>query len=96
MIFSRSIAKKRIAAGERPGWLAAWWPVLADGLSIIAVLALISPFLGMVLAEAGNLPSLTFIAILFVVYFIPFQAVLILSTIWAVKSSWQDDADREP
>ena len=96
MIVSRSVAKRRIAAGERPSWLAAWWPVLADGLIVMAVLAVVSVPVMMWMAEAGNLSLGVLIAVFFVVYFLPFQAVLILSTIWAVKSRWQDDADREP
>ncbi len=89
MIISRTLARKRIAAGERPSFKAAWLPVAADVL-IIALL----------LAALWN-PALTFIYLmqlslfwlvlfLMAVIYAPLQIVIIVSTIWAVRSRWED------
>jgi hypothetical protein len=41
---------------------------------------------------AGTEPSTVVIfLVLFVVFYVPFQAVLILSSVWAAKSRWSDD-----
>ncbi len=89
MIISRTLARKRIATGERPSFKAAWLPVAADVL-IIALL----------LAALWN-PALTFIYLmqlslfwlvlfLMAVIYAPLQIVIIVSTIWAVRSRWED------
>ena len=89
MIISRTLARKRIAAGVRPSFKAAWLPVAADVL-IIALL----------LAALWN-PALTFIYLmqlslfwlvlfLMAVIYAPLQIVIIVSTIWAVRSRWED------
>jgi glucan phosphoethanolaminetransferase (alkaline phosphatase superfamily) len=89
VIISRTLARKRIAAGVRPSFKAAWLPVAADVL-IIALL----------LAALWN-PALTFIYLmqlslfwlvlfLMAVIYAPLQIVIIVSTIWAVRSRWED------
>jgi hypothetical protein len=89
VIISRTLARKRIAAGKRPSFKAAWLPVAADVL-IIALL----------LAALWN-PALTFIYLmqlslfwlvlfLMAVIYAPLQIVIIVSTIWAVRSRWED------
>ncbi len=90
MILSRTLARARIANGQRPSWIAAWGPVLADGLAIVGVLAVLwGPIMGWI---ATWQPSLgVTIAILFVLIYLPLQTVLILSSIWAVKSRWSDE-----
>ncbi len=89
MILSRTLAKARIARGARTGWLAAWVPVLIDA----------ALFAGFVILSWGTLmqwidtlqPSnLATFALFFVLYFVPMQAVLILSSLWAAKSRWQE------
>ncbi len=89
MIVSRQIAKRRIASGERPGALAAWGLVLLDWVIVLAVLALLwQPVMRAIYAaQPGN--GLTFL-ILFVIFFVPMQVVLIISSIWAVKSRWDE------
>ncbi len=90
MIISYSFARRRIAAGHRPGWFAAWGLVGLDALCLIVVFALLwGPFQG--LTAAFNFPTWATIAALFAICFIPMQAVLILSSLWAAKSRWDDN-----
>ncbi|MEJ6399221.1 hypothetical protein [Yoonia sp. 208BN28-4] len=89
MIISRQLAKGRIAKGERPGFLAAWGPVLLDWVAIIAVLALLFDPVMWAIYAAQPGDGITF-AILFGVFFVPMQIVLIISSMWAVRSRWQD------
>lgn len=89
MILSRTLAKRRIAAGVRPSWGAAWGPVMFDAASLAAVFALLwSPFQS--LAQTLDLPLWAIIAALLALGFIPIQAVLIFSSLWAAKSRWTD------
>ena len=91
MIVSRTIAKRRIDAGQRPGWFAAWGLVALDALLLALVFALLwSPFRN--LAESLNFPLWATIVSLLAVGFIPMQGVLIISSLWAAKSRW-DDSD---
>ena len=83
MILSRLLARRRIARGERPGWLAAWAPVAVDAAALLAVFALLFP-VGVRLVEGQPLWSVV-LGLLFVV-FLPLQAVLIVSTTYAVMS----------
>jgi hypothetical protein len=93
MILSRTLAKRRIAAGVRPSWGAAWGPVMFDGACLIVVFALLfGPF--RTLAETLNFPLWATIAALLALGFIPIQAVLIFSSLWAAKSRFRDDADQ--
>jgi len=83
VLISRTIARKRIAAGERPSFKAAWLPVAADVLIIALVLAALWQ------------PALTFVYVmqlpfLMAVIYAPLQIVIIVSTIWAVRSRWED------
>lgn len=87
MIISRSIAKARIARGQRPGFLAAWVPVLLDAAAFVLVAALVWPFLRDAMAGLSVAASA---AVLMLVYFLPSQAVVIVSALWATKSRWQD------
>ena len=88
MILSRSLAKRRIAAEDRPGPFAAWWPVALDTLTILVLLALASGLVGTIAAEAGIDALWEIVGLYFLAFFVPFQAVVIVSTIWAVKSRW--------
>ncbi|MDR9428289.1 MAG: hypothetical protein RI538_07665 [Salibaculum sp.] len=89
MLISRILAKRRIAAGVRPGWLAAWGPVALDAACLVAVFALaFGPFRGLV--AALEMPRGAVIAALVALGFIPVQGVLIISSLWAARSRWQD------
>ena len=89
MILSRTLARRRIAAGRRPGWWAAWGPVGFDFAALLAVLAALwGPFRD--LTVALNFPVWASIVALFLVGFIPMQGVMILSSLWAAKSRWQE------
>ena len=87
MIISRLLARKRIAAGVRPSFRAAWLPVAADIL-IIALLmaALFLPAVTLVM----QLSLFWRILALMVVIYAPLQIVIIVSTIWAVRSRWEE------
>lgn len=87
MIISRLLARKRIAAGVRPSFKAAWLPVAADIL-IIALLmaALFLPAVTLVM----QLSLFWRILALMVVIYAPLQIVIIVSTIWAVRSRWEE------
>lgn len=93
MIISRILAKRRIAAGERPSRRAAWLPVLADCL-LIGLLAIMlwQPALTFVYVMQFSLPVT--ILFLFAVIYVPVQVVIIIATIWAVRSRWDDDPQR--
>ncbi|SEW45592.1 hypothetical protein SAMN04488515_3356 [Cognatiyoonia koreensis] len=87
MLLSRSIAKRRIAAGVRPSFVGAWGLVLADLLSVVlAVLIAWGPFAAWFRANEPAV-GLT-IALIVVLFFIPSQVFLILSALWAAKSRW--------
>ena len=94
MIFSRTLARRRISAGIRPGWLAAWVPVLGDTSVIIGLLVALTGPLGMAAADSGVTSNTAVALFLFIFYFIPFQTIVILSSIWATRSRWRDKADR--
>jgi len=89
MILSRTLAKARLARGDRPGWLAAYAPVAIDAacLALVFVLAW-GPFSAF--AETQNFPLWATIAALLALGFIPIQAVLIFSSLWAAKSRFTD------
>ncbi len=93
MIISRTLAKRAIAQGQRPAWLAAWGPVLADAVIVTGLLSLL--FMPVMTAIYAAQPSngATFL-LLFAVFFVPFQAVMILSSLWAAKSRWSDEPTR--
>ena len=95
MILSRTLARRRIAAGVRPGWVAAWGPVAVDAACLALVFVLIwQPF--RTLAETFNFPLWAVIAALLALGFIPIQGVLILSSLWAAKSRWSETEDKTP
>lgn len=89
MILSRMLARRRIAAGVRPSFKAAWLPVAFDIVVIALILALI--FLPTVsLTIIMELTLFWRIFLLMIVIYAPFQVVIIVSTIWAVKSRWEE------
>ena len=90
MILSRTLAKRRIAAGVRPGWAAAWAPVAFDAACLLAVFAMLFG-LFQALSQAVDLPMWATIAALFFLGFIPTQVVLILSSFWASRSRFREE-----
>ena len=95
MLISRTLARRRIAAGVRPSFRAAWLPVAADIAIIVALLALLwNPALTFIYVMQLSLVWL--IIFLLVVIYLPFQVVATLSTLWAVMSRAQDDDNRAP
>lgn len=90
MILSRTIARHRIAAGVRPGWIAAWAPVAFDAACLLfAFVLLYRPF--QTLVQTNDMPVWVISVTLLVVGFIPVQVVLIVSSLWAAKSRFKDD-----
>lgn len=87
MFLSRSLARARIARKERPGFLAAWWPVLFDTFVLVVLGVALWPLV-QELITGLSLPLA--ILVLFAVYFLPVQAVLIVSSLWATRSRWED------
>ena len=89
MIISRLLARKRIAAGIRPSFKATWLPVAADVIIIAILLAMLwQPALTFIYVMEFSLP-LT-ILVLMVLIYAPLQIVIIVSTIWAVRSRWEE------
>jgi hypothetical protein len=89
MIISRLVARRRIAAGIRPSFKAAWLPVAADIVMISLLLA--SLFLPAVsLTIVMDLSLFWRILALMLVIYAPLQIVIIVSTIWAVRSRWEE------
>lgn len=93
MIISRTLAKSRIAQGHVPGRLAAWGPVFADAVILFGILFAIFPWLIGLLADLNLWVK---VLVLFLVYFVPIQMVLITSAFWAAKSQVppSDDSDQ--
>ena len=89
MILSRILARKRIAAGVRPSFRSAWAPVAFDIIIIARILALM--FLPAVsLTLIMELSLFWRILLLMIVIYAPLQVVIIVSTIWAVRSRWEE------
>lgn len=89
MILSRTIAKQRIAAGVQPSFIGAWGLVLADAFALVTLIILLNaPFRSV--ADALALPTFMIVMALVLLVFIPIQAVLITSALWAAKSRWID------
>ncbi len=89
MFISRIIARKRIKAGVRPSFKAAWLPVAADIIIIAIILAML--FLPAVtLTIVMQLTLFWRILALMVLIYAPLQIVIIVSTIWAVRSRWEE------
>ncbi len=90
MLISRTVARKRIAAGHRPTRRAAWLLVLADAVIIGLVLAVLwMP--AVTVTYVTHMSLIWTILFLMVVIYLPAQVVLIISTIWAVKSRWEEE-----
>lgn len=88
MIISRTIARRRVAAGIRPSWIAAWGLVLCDAVLFFGIAGLTAPYIVCGLAASKGI--WVYVA-LFAIYFIPMQIILILSSLWATKSRWSDE-----
>ena len=89
MIISRILARQRIAAEVRPSFRAAWLPVAADVVMISLLLAMM--FLPTVsLTLVMELTLFWRILVLMIVIYAPLQIVIIVSTIWAVRSRWEE------
>ena len=89
MILSRTQARKRIAKGERPSFREAWLLVLIDIILIAIVLLIIwQPALTFIYMMEFSL-FWTIIFLMAVIY-VPLQTVIVISTIWAVRSRWED------
>lgn len=89
MILSRVLARKRIAAGVRPSFKAAWLPVAFDVVVISLVLAaLFLPAVSLTMVMALSL--FWRILVLMILIYAPLQIVIIVSTIWAVRSRWEE------
>ena len=89
MIISRIVARRRIAAGIRPSFKAAWLPVAAD-IVIIAVLLALLFLPAVTLTTVMNLTLFWRILALMLLIYAPLQIVIIVSTIWAVRSRWEE------
>ena len=88
MILSWRLARARIERGERPGWLAAWGPVAFDMAAVLFVVVLV---VRAYMAMAPQMPVAGNAAVLFVLVFLPSQAALIASALWATKSRWVEE-----
>lgn len=89
MILSRILARKRIAAGVRPSFRGAWLPVAFD----VAVIGILLAWLFLPAVSATMVMGLTLfwrILFLLLVIYVPLQIVIINSTIWAVRSRWEE------
>ena len=83
------MARKRIAAGVRPSFKAAWAPVAFDTVAIgIVLFFLWGPITTFIYVMEFSLP-LTIVALMVVIY-APLQVVVIIATIWAIKSRWEE------
>jgi hypothetical protein len=89
MILSRILARRRIAAGIRPSFKDAWLPVAFDVVVIGLLLAVL--FLPAVtLTLIMDLSLFWRILVLMVLIYAPMQIVIIVSTIAAVRSRWEE------
>lgn len=88
------MARGRIAKQVRPSWPAAWLPVLVDAIILLAILFSFFPMIQSAIAERGFGMGVT-VFVLFGLYFVPIQVVLIVSSLWAAKSRglFQDPSD---
>ena len=95
MVLSRMLARRRIAAGTRPGWIGAWGLVAVDTLTLFAVMALV---FWLSQGLFATWPVWASVTALVLVFFIPLQIVLVTSAMWAARSRWSDDngSQREP
>ncbi len=89
MILSRTIARKRIAAGTTPSWFEAWGLVMTDAILFFGIAGGTAPYIVGGLAQSKGA---WVYAALFAIYFVPMQIVLITSAMWAAKSRWRDEA----
>ena len=90
MIVSRTLARRRIAAGVVPGRLAAWGAVAAD-CAIVVALGIALFLWAFPAMESRGLSPLGIGLLAFVGIYVPGHAALVVSSIWAVRSRWRDD-----
>ena len=90
MLISRTLARQRIDAAVRPSFFGAWVPVWID-------LALVFGTFGLgwwVLFGSSTFHLAIIILTGFFLFFLPLQAVVIVSAMWAAKSRWEDAEDQ--
>ncbi|PUB18449.1 hypothetical protein [Yoonia sediminilitoris] len=93
MLISRTLARRRINAGRPTSRKQAWIPVALDTALIVIVLALaLQPALFFVYYMQLSLFWLALF--FFILFFLPAQIVIVISTIWAVRSRWIDQDER--
>ena len=89
MMLSRALARVRIARGERPSFIAAYAPVAFDAACVVfAFVILYRPFQALV--DTFDASVWAIVTALLALGFIPAQAVLIFSSLWAAKSRFTD------
>ena len=92
MILSRTLARRRIADGVRPSWAGAWGPVAFDAICLVLMFVVFyRPFQALV--ATYDAPVWATVVALLALGFIPAQAVLISSSLWAAKSRFRDEPD---
>ena len=89
MIASLIAGRGRVRRGERPSWLGAWGLVGLDFAALLAVFALIFEPL-MTWLNASQPGQVATLAVMVAVFFVPLQAVLITSALWAARSRWEE------
>lgn len=78
---------------EQPSFVQAWGLVLADALVLVVMfVALYRPF--QTAMDTLAVPTFMIVMALVLLVFIPMQAVLIVSALWAAKSRWVDTDDQ--
>lgn len=78
----------------RPGWFAAWAPVGIDFALFAAVVALLFDPVMQLISRVQPGTAVIF-TLLFVGVFIPMQVVLVLSSLWAARSRYDDDTGNQ-
>ena len=79
-----------MAASHRPGFVAAWGPVLIDMAVVFGVL--IPLWLWVI--DRFDPGLITLVLGGFFGFFLPVQWVIIVSAMWAARSRWQDDGQK--
>jgi len=90
MLISRTLARQRISAAVRPSFFGAWVPVWLDLVLVFAIFGT-----GWwVLFGSSDHHLAVIILTGFFLFFLPLQAVVIVSAMWAAKSRWEDADDQ--
>lgn len=86
MLLSRTLARRRIDAAVRPTFWAAWVPVWFDLALVVSIFGI-----GWWVLFGTTEQHLAIIVLAgFFLFFLPVQAVVIVSAMWAAKSRWED------